>query len=62
VTIRDDGQGFDPALGTSGFGLIGIRGRAELLDGVLTVNARPGQGTVVEAKLPLSPVASASSR
>ena len=53
VAVRDDGHGFDPAVKTSGFGLLGMRERAELLDGTVTVNSAPGQGAKVEATLPV---------
>ena len=44
VTVRDDGHGFDPAVETSGFGLLGMRERAELLGGTLAVHSAPGRG------------------
>lgn len=59
LTIRDNGAGFDPEAptsrerGTGGFGMIIMRERAHLLDGELKVESAPGQGTVVEATLPL---------
>jgi signal transduction histidine kinase len=53
LAVRDDGHGFDPAVKTNGFGLLGIRERAELLDGTVTVNSAPGQGAKVEATLPV---------
>jgi len=52
VTVRDDGRGFDPAAGTSGFGLAGMRERAELLSGTLDITSSPGQGTTVKAVFP----------
>jgi len=59
VSVRDDGIGFDldtvrmsrahrPSLG-----LAGMQERAALLDGEVTIQSSPGQGTLVEAKLPL---------
>ena len=54
VTVRDDGSGFDPAAATSGFGVLGMRERAELLGGTVTVASAPGEGTVVRALLPAS--------
>jgi signal transduction histidine kinase len=48
VTVRDDGRGFDPAAESTGFGLPGMRERAELFDGKLAVRSAPGQGTRVE--------------
>jgi signal transduction histidine kinase len=52
VTVRDDGSGFDPAAKTPGFGLPGMRERAELLDGTLAVHSVPGEGTRIEARFP----------
>jgi signal transduction histidine kinase len=52
VTIRDDGGGFDPAQQTAGFGLLGMRERAELLDGRLSIESAPGQGATITTQLP----------
>jgi len=54
LSIADDGTGFDPrreADGVSdrgGFGLVGMRERAERLGGSLLVQSRPGGGTEVQ--------------
>ncbi|GAA2790367.1 sensor histidine kinase [Kribbella solani] len=58
VDIRDDGKGFDPLAlparsGTGGFGLEGMRARAERIAGSLTIEAEPGFGTAVSARVPL---------
>ncbi|TDW94124.1 histidine kinase/DNA gyrase B/HSP90-like ATPase [Kribbella pratensis] len=58
VDIRDDGKGFDPLAlsartGTGGFGLDGMRARAERIAGSLTVESEPGFGTAVSARIPL---------
>ncbi len=59
LAIRDNGAGFDPATPrtrgreSGGFGLINMRERARLLGGELTAQSEPGQGTLVEAILPL---------
>jgi signal transduction histidine kinase len=53
VVIRDDGQGFDPIQTSSGFGLPGMRERAELLDGTLSIDSVAGKGTTVSALLPV---------
>ena len=56
VTIRDNGVGMaTPGLPTAGMGLIGMRERVRALSGELTITSQPGQGTCVEAWLPLSP-------
>ncbi len=47
--VEDDGIGFDPDCIQIGehFGLLGLRERAEALDGTLTVESAPGAGTTV---------------
>ena len=52
ITVRDDGAGFDAGAVTYGFGVIGMRERAELLGGKLTVDSSAGRGTTVRATLP----------
>jgi signal transduction histidine kinase len=53
VLVRDDGVGFDPSADTSGFGVLGMRERVELLDGGLEIDSSPGAGTTVRATLPV---------
>jgi len=58
LDIRDDGKGFDPLslparTSTGGFGLEGMRARAERIAGSLTVESEPGAGTAVSARVPL---------
>jgi len=47
--VEDDGAGFEPDRVQSGehFGLLGLRERAEALDGSLTVESAPGAGTTL---------------
>jgi len=58
IEIEDDGRGFDAdeafALkdGMRGLGLLGMRERAALLGGTLTVHARVGHGTRVQVAVP----------
>ena len=49
LLVQDDGDGIDPArLGTDGtFGLIGMRECAAMLGGELTIDSKPGSGTLV---------------
>ena len=62
VEIADDGRGLtasrteprDESLGPGGFGLNGMRERAELVRGQLEVADRPGGGTVVRMTVPLA--------
>jgi NarL family two-component system sensor histidine kinase YdfH len=56
VEISDNGIGFDPekAIGQSGhYGLVGIRERARLYGGSLTIDSQPSQGSIIKILLPL---------
>jgi signal transduction histidine kinase len=56
IEIEDDGQGFDQAVQPQDrphYGLMGIRERAELLGGKVTIDSSPGQGTRLEIRVPL---------
>jgi PAS domain S-box-containing protein len=51
--VDDAGRGFDPAGRHPSSGLVGMRERAGLLGGRLTVESTPGAGTRVTAELPV---------
>ena len=52
--VSDNGGGFDANNASGGFGLIGMKERATLLGGTLTVENRSDRlGVVVTARLPL---------
>lgn len=59
IQVEDDGIGFDFSQGFSsasvghGAGLLGMRERAELLGGTLTINTEPGGGTRVSVEIPV---------
>lgn len=57
LTVRDNGVGFAPAQprkpGSHGF--TGLRERAALLNGSITIDSAPGRGTVIEMRLPAQP-------
>ncbi len=60
LRVTDDGSGFNPAAAQEQtrrrpLGLSGLQERAEILGGRLTIVSAPGQGTTVEATLPLNP-------
>ncbi|MFG6485132.1 CHASE3 domain-containing protein [Roseateles sp. BYS78W] len=56
LSIRDDGQGFNPeAVGAGHHGLLGMRYRIESLGGTLQLLSAPGRGTLVLARLPRRP-------
>jgi signal transduction histidine kinase len=53
--IEDDGRGFDPVSASrEQLGLYGIRERAELLGGTLTIESAPGQGASLFIEIPIS--------
>jgi PAS domain S-box-containing protein len=54
ATIEDDGRGFDPEFGSGdGLGLTGMRERAELVGGNLSVSSAPGEGTQIVLTVPV---------
>jgi signal transduction histidine kinase len=56
IIIEDDGVGFDPeAVRRRGqsLGLQGIRERAALFGGDLTIESAPGQGTTLFVEIPI---------
>jgi len=62
LSIRDDGIGFDVrtaetrAVQGGSFGLLGMRERAELAGGTLTMQSTPTQGTEIRLRFPLHSV------
>ncbi len=58
LIIEDDGIGFDPQQeqgkqNQPGLGLINMRERAILLDGLLEIESSPGEGTTIFVRIPL---------
>jgi signal transduction histidine kinase len=53
IEVRDDGHGFEPGRAVEGFGITGMRERATLAGGRLSVTSGEGQPTCVSAVLPL---------
>jgi len=53
LTVADNGAGYDPQHVTSGMGLPGMRSRAEESGGSLSIESRPGGGTVVRFVVPV---------
>jgi signal transduction histidine kinase len=57
LSVKDDGKGFvvpdQPGYLAQGghFGLLGLRERAELINGDLVVSSTPGEGTSVSLRL-----------
>ncbi len=56
LSIKDTGIGFHPAQGRGkpGLGLASMEERVRLIQGDLSVQSRPGQGTVIEVRVPLT--------
>jgi signal transduction histidine kinase len=54
LTVRDNGRGFEPdsAAQTSSLGLLGMRERARMAGGILSVISGPGEGTTILAWIP----------
>ncbi len=55
LSIADDGAGFDQKARHEGFGLIGMRERAERLGARLSIQTAKGEGTTVRVHLPNPP-------
>ena len=57
LSVLDNGIGFDQN-GTKALrlGILGMKERLEALGGVLRIEAKPGGGTILEAKLPIPAV------
>lgn len=57
LEVRDDGIGFRPgaARKPQSLGLLGLRERAHLVKGQVSVDSEPGAGTTVRASIPLAP-------
>lgn len=57
LDIVDDGVGFDAdAVEGRGFGLTSMHRRAQQLGGTLNIDSEPGQGSTINATIPLPPV------
>lgn len=58
VLVRDNGDGFDPTEEKKeSFGIIGMKERVELINGVFTIDTEKGKGTTIRINLPYnSPV------
>ncbi len=54
LNLRDNGQGFDIRKTYEGFGLQGMRERAEALGGLFTIESSERNGTAISIMLPIS--------
>jgi signal transduction histidine kinase len=58
LDVRNDGRGFDPRnppprSSIGGFGLGGMRARAERVAGTVDFESEPGLGTALSTRIPL---------
>nr|WP_279286970.1 sensor histidine kinase [Heliobacterium chlorum] len=57
VIVRDDGIGFDPeammAYSGEHYGLVGMKERGELLEGIVEIRSQKGRGTQVLIRIPI---------
>jgi len=54
LDVRDDGSGFDTAIRPGGYGLAGMRERLGRVGGRLEVESALGDGTTVNASVPIN--------
>ncbi|WP_285508191.1 sensor histidine kinase [Actinokineospora sp. NBRC 105648] len=52
LTVSDDGRGFDPDAPATGYGLRGMRARAEQVAGTVVLTSAPGAGTTLTVEVP----------
>jgi signal transduction histidine kinase len=52
LRVVDDGDGFDPAVKSDGFGLVSMQERAKGLGGRFRLASQPGRGTEIEVVIP----------
>jgi signal transduction histidine kinase len=62
LEVRDDGRGFVTSTGAGrspgdGVGLMGMRERAQHLNGTFQIQSVPGKGTIVTIRIPIDPTA-----
>jgi two-component system sensor histidine kinase UhpB len=53
LTVTDDGQGMPTDIPSDTAGIAGMRERALLVGGTLSIRSRPGQGTEVRLSIPV---------
>ncbi|HLT06789.1 MAG TPA: ATP-binding protein [Cyclobacteriaceae bacterium] len=55
ITVEDDGKGFDPeaVVQREGIGLSNIKNRVNLLQGLIEISSRSGEGTTFSIEIPL---------
>lgn len=57
LTIQDDGQGFDPtAIPAGHYGILGIKERVRLVNGLFEIQSENGKGTMLKIEVSMSPL------
>jgi signal transduction histidine kinase len=54
LKVRDNGKGFDPAMGGSGIGIKNILSRARIVGGNVNIESAPGKGSFITVVIPVS--------
>jgi len=56
LTVADTGCGFDTCLGRQlpGLGLASMKERIELVNGTITIDSKPGEGTLIDVRVPFN--------
>lgn len=56
LIVADSGKGFnlEEALQSTGLGLASMRERVRLVNGTITINAKPMGGNIIDVRVPLS--------
>jgi signal transduction histidine kinase len=60
LEIRDDGVGFDVKAVQSSYdsrgslGMVNLKERAEMINGILQIRSKPGEGTLIQIGIPLT--------
>jgi len=56
LTVRDWGKGFDleDGIKSHGLGLTSMRERLKLVDGLISIQSKPQQGTTIDARVPIA--------
>jgi len=52
LRVEDRGRGFEPLMQHDGLGLLSMQERVAIVGGELLIRAQPGEGTVVDARVP----------
>lgn len=53
IVIKDNGQGFNPAQNSTGFGILGMRERTLALKGQFNLISEPGAGCLITVQIPI---------